>query len=111
MSWRSSGVTKGDGDSSITFWCRRITERMKRFRAGVAPRGRQLGLLLYQTHALSSASRDGFEQHWVAKFPRDALGFLQALDRILDAGDHRHACARGDLTRGGFRSKAFHCFG
>src|SRR6202171_2595164 len=89
----------------------RITERMERLRRSIAPRGRQLGLVPHQTHALSAAPRDGLEQHRETEFPRDALGLLEVLDWILDAGNHRHASTRCELPCGSFRSKAFHRFG
>src|SRR6202011_1448602 len=65
----------------------RIPKRMQRLRRSVAPGGVQLRLLPHHAHALSAASRDGFEQHRITKFPRYPFSVLDALDRFLDPGN------------------------
>src|SRR3984893_1946348 len=87
-----------------------VTKGMQRFRGGITPRGRQVVPRSHKPHAFPTASSDRLEKHRVAKFARDALGVFDSLDGILNTGHHRHAGARGKLSRSSFRSKIFHRF-
>ena len=57
-------------------------------RGGVG--ARQLALVLHHAHAAPAAAGHRLEQHRVADLARQILGLLDAAQRALRAGDHRH---------------------
>ncbi len=89
----------------------RVSESIKRFGGGIAPRGGELGIASDQAHAFSAAARDGFEENGIAHGLRESLSFLWFFDGIVRARDDGNFGAASELATGSFRSEGFHGFG